>query len=152
VCQFTSAFCLRQSESFEPQPRAGSFPSCSWCALKSWSCSFSARTLFRMAYLRLTGWAGHHPFPFLACPVSCSVLGSLACCFWLPCPTNTAEQRLQFAAVPGSVDRAWLRLSSLGCSGRRAGGAGVVQGHLSSGCLNLCQPCCPGGRNDGVLK
>lgn len=37
---------------------------------------------------------------------------------------NSVGQRLQFAAAPSSVDRAWLWLSCLGCSsGRAKGGA-----------------------------
>lgn len=53
-------------------------PSC----LKPWSCRLSARTPFRLAYL--TGWDHCHPFCFLACALSCSVLGSFAGCSWLP--------------------------------------------------------------------
>lgn len=118
-------------------------PAVSSC-LKCWSCTFSARALFRLAFLRLTGWARYHPSAFLACPISCSVLGSSACCFWPPSPINSAGQRLQFVAASGSVDRAWVCLSCPRVL--------CVQEHLSSGCLNLCHLCWSGGRSDRALK
>lgn len=91
-------------------------PSC----LKPWSCRFFARTLLRLAHLHLSGWAYCHPFCFLACALSCSALGSFAGSSWLPCPMNSAREKLPLTAAPNSMNRAWLEPNFLDCSLRRA--------------------------------